>query len=282
MKTKKNYGALFTALRYIILIGLSYVMIYPLLWMIFASFKTNAEIFGNTRLLPSSYSFESFVNGWYSIGQNTYTTFFLNTFKIVIPVVAFTIISCNFIAYGFARFDFFGKKYLFALMLATLMLPNSVVIIPRYLLFQNFGWVNTYLPLIVPSLFGGSFFIFMMVQFIRTLPKELDEAAWIDGCGPAGILLRILLPLCKPAIFSAVVFQFIWSWSDFLNPLIFINTVSKYPLSIALKLTIDPQSNIPWSEVMAMSLLSIIPCIIVYFAAQKYFVEGIATSGLKG
>lgn len=268
--------------RYLVLIVIGFLMIYPLLWMFFASFKTNSEIFGSTRLLPSSFSPDSFIDGWKAVGQFTYSTFFSNTFKVVIPATIFTVISGIFVAYGFSRFHFIGKNILFPLMLTTLMLPNSVIIIPRYLLFRNFGWLNTYLPLVVPTMFGESFFIFMLVQFMRGLPRELDEAARIDGCGTLSILLRIIVPLLKPAIFSVIIFQFMWTWNDFMNPLIFINSVGKYTLSLALKLTIDPESTIAWSQAMAMALLSILPCIALFFAAQKYFVEGIATSGLKG
>lgn len=275
---KKTVRKIFS---YIVLIALGYVMIYPLLWMFFATFKTNLEIFGNSRLWPNSFSIDAYIQGWSSIGQYTYTTYFINTLKIVIPVVVFTVISCTVIAYGFARFNFIGKRVMFFLMIATLMLPSSVLIIPRYLLFREFDWLDSYYPFIIPALCGNSFLIFMLIQFIRTLPKELDEAAYIDGCGPGVILVRIIVPLCKPAMFSVIVFQFLWAWNDFIGPLIYINSVKRYPLSMALKLTIDPQAKIAWSQTMAMSLLSIVPCIVLFFSAQKYFVEGIATSGLK-
>lgn len=169
------------------------------------------------------------------------------------------------------------------LMISTLMLPNTIIIIPRYILFRNLGWLNTYLPFIVPAIFACyPFFIFMLVQFIRGLPRELDESAIMDGCSSMGILVRILVPLCKPALFSVGLFQFMWTWNDFFNSLIYINSVKKYTVSLGLRMTLDTQSVINWNQIMAMSSLTMVPCIWLFFFAQKYFVEGIATSGLKG
>jgi oligogalacturonide transport system permease protein len=268
-------------LRISLLTILGYLMAYPLIWMIFAAFKTNQEIFGSTRLLPRYIAFDAFILGWKGSGQYSYATYYINTFELVLPVVIFTAISSVIVAYGFARFDFTGKRLIFSLMVATMMLPSSTIIIPRYLLFRDFHWLNTYLPFIVPSMFGGAFFVFLLIQFMRGIPKELDEAAYIDGCGPGWILIKIIAPLCKPAIISVIVFQFLWTWDDFFNPLIYITSVSKYTLSLALKMAIDPQVQIAWNQSMAMSLLSIVPCLILFFAAQKYFVEGVVMSGLK-
>ena len=185
--------------------------------------------------------------------------------------------------YSFARFSFPFKRLLFYIMLATLMLPNAVVIIPRFILFNKFRWVNSYLPFYIPALLAcQSFFIYMAIQFLRGLPVELDESAKIDGCNSFMILWRILLPLSKSLVFSIVLFQFIWTWNDFFNPLIYINSVKKYPVSLALKMSLDINETTQWSNVLSMALLSMLPCIILFFAAQKYFVEGIAASGLKG
>ena len=265
----------------LMIIGL--IMIYPLIWMFFASFKPNSEIFGSPNLLPSSYSFEAYFKGWKGIGQYTFATFFINTLWMVIPTVIFTVLSCSIVAYGFARFTFPFKNLLFALMISTLMLPNAVIIIPRYLLFNKIGWLDTYNPFIVPALFACyPFFIFMLVQFLRGIPRDLDEAASIDGCNTLGIFIQILLPLMKPALFSAGLFQFMWTWNDFFNSLIYINSVKKYPLSLGLRISLDAASAISWDQIMAMSLISIIPLIIIFFFSQRYFIEGIATSGLKG
>lgn len=282
--TKKNNKDLLTrAIVFIFLALLGIIMIYPLLWLVSSSFKENEEIFKSLSLIPQKFVTNSYSEGWKGVGQFGYSTFFTNTFKLVIPVTVFTVISATIVGYGFARFNFPLKKFFFAVMMAGLMLPNSVIIIPRYLLFNKFGWLDSYLPFIVPAIFAtNAFFIFMMVQFFRGIPRELDEAAIIDGCNSFQILTKILLPLCKPAIFSAMLFQFIWAWSDFLSPLIYINSVKKYPLSLALRMMLDLGEQAQWNQIMAMSVLSIVPPVVLFFTAQKYFVEGISTSGLKG
>ena len=206
----------------------------------------------------------------------------MNTFILVVPTVFFTIVSSTIVAYGFARFHFPLKNVLFGLMLATLMLPNAVVVIPRYILFNYFKWIDTYYPFIVPAAFAWSaFFVFMMVQFLRSVPMELDESARIDGCNSFVILIRILLPLSKPALFSMGIFQFIWTWNDFFNPMIFINSTYKFTLSLALRMTQDTATIVVWNQVLSMSVVTLIPCVIMFFISQKYFVEGIETSGLK-
>jgi oligogalacturonide transport system permease protein len=259
------------------------VMVYPLIWLFFASFKENNEIFGSLSLLPKEIVWDSYAKGWKGSGQFTFGVFLLNTFKMVVPVVLFTLVSSILVAYGFARFRFPMKNLLFAVMISTLMLPNAVIIIPRYILFNELGWLNSYLPFTIPALFACyPFFIFMLVQFFRGLPRELDESATIDGCNSFVVLTRILLPLCKPALFSAAIFQFIWTWNDFFNSLIYINSVKKFTLALGLRMSLDISSAAKWNEVMAMSMVAIIPCVIIFFFAQRYFVEGIATTGLKG
>lgn len=267
---------------YLFLIVFGFVMIYPLIWMLSASFKTNVEIFASKSLIPSSFSLQAYFDGWKGSGQVGYSTFYKNSFLILIPSLLMVLVSSITIAYGFARFNFWGKPFFFNLMIATLMLPSSVITIPRYLLFQRFGWINTFRPLVVPSMFGTAFFIFMMVQFMRGIPRDLDEAAYIDGSGSLNTLIKIIVPLCKPAIFSVVVFHSLWTWNDFFGPLIFLNSPAKYTVALGLRQDIDPGGNVNWANVMAMSLLSVIPIITLYFSAQKYFVEGIATTGMKG
>lgn len=273
-------------LRHIILIGIGFFLLYPVIFMFFASFKESNEIFASKSLFPKTWRFENFANGWSSgaTGSVTFTNFFLNTFGLVIPVVTATVISCMLVAYGFGRFEFPFKKILFPILIATLMLPNTVIIIPRFMLFKKLGWLDSYLPFLMPALFATyPFFIFMIVQFLRGVPMELDESAKIDGCNSFQILTHILVPLLKPAIFSAGLFQFLWTWNDFYNQFIFINSPKKFTLSLGLKLSIDASTEaVKWNEVMAMSVCSIIPLFILFFCAQKYFVEGIATSGLKG
>ncbi|TDF95384.1 carbohydrate ABC transporter permease [Paenibacillus piri] len=270
-------------LIYLLLIGIGVIMIYPLFWILASSFKSNDEIFTNVGLIPSNFTIDSYIKGWAGSGQYSYSTFFLNTFELVVPTVVFTIISSCIVAYGFARFHFPFKKTMFSLVIATLMLPNEVIIIPRYILFKNFGWLNTYNPFIIPALFGTySFFVFMMLQFIRGIPKELDESARIDGCNSFTILWKIIMPLCTPAIFSIAIFQFVWRWNDFLNVLIYVNSVKKFPVSLALRMSMDVTGNVAWNQLMAMSIVCLIPPVIIFFLAQRYFVEGIATTGIKG
>ena len=279
-KRKKRLNKI---ILYIVIAAVGVVMVYPVIWMFLAAFKTNSEIFGSLKLLPGSWSPDAFIKGWQGTGKYTFGKYFVNTFLIVVPTTLFTVGSCALVAYGFARFKFPGKKFLFAVLIATLMLPNTVIIIPRYTLFNKFGWLNTYLPFYVPALLACfPFFIYMLLQFMRGIPRELDESAYIDGCGTFRTFRSILFPLLKPAMFSAGLFQFLWTYNDFFNSLIYINSVDKYPLSLALRTAIDSDANVQWGQIMAMAFVSVLPLIILFFVAQKYFVEGIATSGLKG
>lgn len=271
------------SIAYIIIAALGAVLLFPVFYMFLASFKTNAEIFGSTKILPQSFSLQYFIKGWSGNAQYGYLRFFANTFTLVIPVVIFTLISCTVVAYGFARFKFKGKKILFAVLLATMMLPNTVIIIPRYLLFNEFKWIDTYLPFYVPALLGCyPFFIYQLVQFIRGIPKELDEAAYIDGCGTFKILTSILPPLLKPALFSAGLLQFIWTYNDYFNTLIYVNSISKYPVSLALRMTLDAESVVEWGKVMAMACVVVLPLVMLFFSAQKYFIEGVTAGAIKG
>ncbi len=271
-------------LAYLILIAGAFIMVYPLLWMFFATFKDNKEIFGTMRLLPEHFSLSAYIEGWKGSGQYTFTTFYLNTLKLVVPTVILTVFSTSIVSYGFARFRFPFKKLLFMLMISTLMLPDSVIMIPRYVAFNKFGWVDTYLPFWMPALLACyPFLIFMQVQFMRGIPRELDESAYIDGCSPFTAYVRVLFPLMKPSLFSVVIFQTLWRWNDYFNNLIYISSVRKYTLSLALKMSIDSQgASTPWNQILAMSFVSLIPPILLYFCAQNYFVEGTTAGSIKG
>ena len=281
MKKKKTWKRIIT---YIFLIFVGFFMVYPLVWLFFSTFKSNTELFGSISFIPESFSWEAFVQGWKGSGQYTYTTFYLNTFALVLPTVIFTVLSTGIVSYGFARFKFPGRKVLFMLMISTLMLPDAVIIIPRYLIFNQLNWIDTYMPFWVPAIFACyPFFIFMQMQFLRGIPRELDESACVDGCNPFMTYVRILFPLMKPAMFSVIIFQFLWRWNDYFNNLIYISSVKRFTLSLALKMSIDSQGAVTqWNEVLAMSFVSMIPPTLLFFFAQKYFVEGITTSGLKG
>ncbi|MDL2301698.1 carbohydrate ABC transporter permease [Lachnospiraceae bacterium OttesenSCG-928-D06] len=269
--------------QYLVIAIIGAALLFPIIFMFFASFKTNEELFGSVSLLPKNFSFQYYIDGWKGSGTMTYTKFFINTFILVIPTTLLTVASCSIVAFGFARFKFPGKKILFMLLIATLMLPNSVIIIPRYVLYNKFGWINSYMPFYIPALLACyPFFIFMLIQFLRSIPRDLDESAYIDGCGTFRTFVQILLPLMKSSLFSAGLFQFLWTYNDYFNSLVFINSVSKYPISLALRMSMDSESVIVWGKMMAMAFVAVTPVIIIFFLAQKHFVEGIATSGLKG
>ena len=281
MNRKTTKKTVKTILSYLVIAVIGLVLLYPILWMFFAAFKTNDEIFGSTKLLATHYSFQNFIDGWRGSGTMTYAVYFWNTFRLVIPVTLLTLVSSTLVAYGFARFNFPFKKALFSLLIATLMLPNAVIIIPRYTLFAKFGWIDTYIPFYALAALACYPF-FMLVQFLRGIPRDLDESAYIDGCGTFRTLMQIILPLMKPSLFSAALFQFMWTYNDYFNSLIFINSGKKYTVSLALRLSLDSESVINWGKIMATSFVVVLPLILLFFMAQKYFVEGIATSGLKG
>lgn len=270
-------------LRYAMLGGVGLLMLYPLIWLVGASFKTNAEIFNNPGFWPENPTLDGYINGWKTSTPYTFGTFFLNTLWIVLPKMIGTAISCTAVAYGFARFDFPFKKILFATLIATLLLPNVVTRIPQYLLFRDLGWLDTYLPLWVPSAFAGdAFFVFMLVQFLRAIPRDMEEAARVDGASTMQTLLFIVVPLLMPALISVCLFQFMWTMNDFLGPLIYLSSVEKYPVSLALKLSIDTTEAFDWNRILAMSVLAITPALVVFFVAQKYFIDGISAGGIKG
>ncbi|WP_366099787.1 carbohydrate ABC transporter permease [uncultured Cetobacterium sp.] len=260
-------------------------MLYPLIWLLGASFKTNADIFTSIGFIPKDFKFDfsGYVNGWKTSTEYTFTTYFFNTFKIVLPKVALTIVSAVLTAYGFARFKFPGKKILFGILISTLLLPNVVLRIPQFLMYKNFGWLDTYLPLFVPAAFAtDTFFVFMLIQFIRGLPKEIEEAACVDGCNSLQTLIYIMVPMLKPAIISIALFQFMWTMNDFMGPLIYLSSVEKYPVALALKMSMDVSSSVNWNQILAMSIIGLTPSLIVFFCAQRHFVDGISAGGVKG
>jgi multiple sugar transport system permease protein len=267
----------------LIIVLLGVVMIYPLLWMVASSFKENSEIFSNAgSLLPRSFTLENYLTGWSGFGGITFTTFFLNSLTIAVASTIGNVASSAVVAYGFARIPFRGRNFWFICMLLTLMLPVQVQIIPQYIMFNSMGWVNSFLPLIVPHFFGHAFFIFLMMQFIRGLPQELDEAAEIDGCSRVDIFLRIVLPLIMPALITSAIFSFYWSWDDFFGPLLYLNDPKLYPVSLALRAFSDPSAGTNWGAIFAMATLSLLPAFTLFLLFQRYLVQGISTTGLKG
>lgn len=273
--------------QYFVLIVVGFIMIYPLLWMVGATFKSNAEIFTGIGFIPKNPTLEGYaaaVTQNYGGDINIWRAF-LNTYSYVIPKVIFTVISSVIAAYGFSRFKFKGRDILFSIMISTLFLPQVVLNVPQYLMYNTFGWINSplYLPLWVPTLFATeTYFVYQLVQFMRSIPHELDEAASIDGCGPVKILYKIICPMLSPSLVACGLFQFMWSCNDFMGPLLYVTTPTKYPMSIFVKLSMDGDAGFNWNRILALSLISIIPQLVVFFCAQDAFIDGIAAGSVKG
>jgi multiple sugar transport system permease protein len=263
----------------IILVGVA--MIYPLLWLVVSSFRPGDQIFSEPGLVPRQLTLRNFADGWDAVGL-PFGLFLMNSTIVAGLSVIGNLFACTLAAYAFARLDFKFKPLLFAVMMATIMLPFHVVLVPQYILFQSIGWTNTFLPLVVPKFLAvDAFFIFLLVQFIRGLPRELDDAATVDGCGPIAIFWRIILPLMKPALAVTAVFTFIWTWNDFLTPLLYITDRNLFTTPVALNAFLDSTGATQWGPMFAMSLLSLVPLFIVFVVAQRHLVQGIATTGLK-
>ncbi len=265
---------------FLFILGLA--MLYPILWMVSNSFKPNGEIFGTASLIPRRFLLENYARGWRYLGSLTFATFFRNSFFYVTLATIGTVFSSAVVAFGFARIRFVGRNIWFALMFVTLILPYQVIMIPQFIIFQRLGWVNTFTPLILPMFLGQPFFIFLMVQFIRGIPVELDESAWIDGCRMFGIFRRIIFPLITPAVITTTIFSSYWRWDDFLGPLLYLNKPRLFTVSLALRMFSDPMSSTDWGAIFAMGTLSLVPVLVVFVLFQRYLVEGISTTGIKG
>ena len=263
-------------------ITFGFIMIYPILWLVASSFKGPSEIFRNQlSLIPKEWAFENYAVGMRGFGGVSFTVFFRNSFFIVILSTIGQVASSALVAYGFARIRFRFKNIMFACVIVTMMLPAQIIAIPQYIIFNMLGWINTYYPLILPSFFGNSFFIFLIYQFIQGITRDLDEAAFIDGCSKVSVFFKIILPLIVPALVTSAIFAFYWKWDDFFGPLLYLQSVHKYPVSYALKMFADPGAISNWGAMYAMSTLSLVPVIILFFSFQKYLVEGISTTGMK-
>jgi len=264
-----------------LLIAASVLMLYPLVWMLSASFRPENEIFNSPSLWPSEWSIDAYIRGWNGL-RVSFSTFFLNSITISVLAVAGNLFACSLAAYSFARLQFKGRSLWFALMLMTLMLPYQVTLIPQYVLFLNLGWVDSFLPLVVPKfLASDAFFIFLMVQFFRGIPKELDEAAAMDGCSPWRIYWKIMLPLSTPVLATAAIFTFIWTWDDFFGPLIYLNDMRSYTVMLGLRTFVDSSAESDWGGLFAMSILSLVPIFLFFLFFQRLLIDGIATTGMK-
>lgn len=284
MKTRRQIG---TVIYHIFMILFALLMLYPIIWMIMSSFKPSIDVMTKSyELIPSTWDFTNYYRGWVNgISNIPFSTFTWNSLYISVLATLGTIISASLAAYAFARCKFKLRGFWFACMLISMMMPIQVVMIPQYVMFQQFGWAQSALPLIVPAFFAasyGPFSIFLMMQFMQGIPKDLDEAATIDGCGKYSIFFRIIMPLIKPAIASAAIFAFYWKWDDFIGPLLYLNKPQNYTISMALRMMSDKDAITDWGVMFAMSTVSLIPTLIIFFCFQRYLVEGISTTGLKG
>lgn len=265
----------------IILFGL--IMLYPLFWMVSASFKTNNEIFQGLNFLPRKPTFNNYIIGWKGVSGYSFGRFFLNSFFIAGMCIIGNVLSCSMAAYAFAKLDFKLKKILFSIMMVTLMLPFHVRLIPQYIVFSKIGWVNTYLPLILPRFFAvEGFFIFLMVQFMRNISNELLEAPRIDGCGTFRIYVSFIMPLSVPGLVTVAIFTFIWTWNDFLSQIIYLSNPATFTVSLALRMFIDSTGTSSWGSLFAMSCLSLVPLFGLFIVFQRYLIEGIVTGSVKG
>ncbi|AGA23384.1 sugar ABC transporter ATP-binding protein [Bacillus subtilis] len=265
-------------LTYGLLVSLSIVFIFPFLWLVGTSLKPeNEAISFPPSLLPKVWDFANYIDVFTIVDFGQY---YLNSIIVTVATVIGTVLSSTLVAYGFARIKGKGRDVWFILLLATMMLPPQVTMIPVYMIFAKLGWTNTFLPLIVPAFFGNAYFIFLLRQFFKTIPKELEESAYLDGCSTLGIFWRIVLPLSTPAVITVALLSFMWTWNDFLGPLIYLNDDSKFTLALGI-LQFKGALLIEWGPMMAASVLIILPLIIMFFVGQKYFIEGIATTGGK-
>jgi multiple sugar transport system permease protein len=272
-------------IRILILVAILAVVLYPLFWMVGTSVKSREEIATNIGLLPETFTPGNFAEGWRNFDVS-FGRFFINSAMVAGLTVVGNCVSCLLAAYAFARLRFRMRRFWFAIMIGTLLLPGHVLIIPQYVLFRWFGWVGgewPYLPLLVPqALATEAFFVFLMVQFMRGIPTQLDEAAKIDGASPVQIFWHIIVPLSRPALVTTAIFSFIWTWNDFFRQLVFLSDLEDYTVPVALTLFIDSTSESSVGPMFAMSLLSLVPVFLFFLAFQRLLVEGINTSGFKG
>lgn len=270
-----------SALKHLALISAAALMLYPVVWMVISSLRPGDEIFRTPGLLLDNLDLSNYPTGWDAL-THPFSRYLMNSALVVLGAIIGNLVSCSMAAYAFARLEFRGKKILFAIMLMTIMLPIHVVIVPQYIMFSQLEWVNTFLPLIVPKLLAtDAFFVFLMVQFIRGIPRELDDAARIDGCGRAGIFLRVILPLMVPALATTAIFTFIWTWNDFFSQLIYLTDPDMHTVPVALRTFVDATTGTSWGSLFAMSVTSLLPVFLAFLIGQRFLVKGIATTGIK-
>ena len=279
MQTKR---AIRNTIYHLFVIAFGLLMIYPVLWMILSSFKMKSEILGNNApFLPSKWVFENYPNGWQGSGSLTFATYFRNSIIVSVLGTLGTVISSAMVSYGLARVNFRGRKFWFTAMIMTMLLPGQVLMIPQYIIWNRLNFVGTFVPLILPKFLGWPFFIYMMMQFIRGLPKELDEAAMIDGCNKYSIFVRIVLPLLYPSIITTIVISFYWIWDDYMGPLLYLSKPALYTVSLAIKGFADAQGT-NFGPMFAMSTLSLIPVFLLFLFFNRYLMDGVTAGAVKG
>jgi ABC-type glycerol-3-phosphate transport system permease component len=271
------------ALKHVLLIAGALLMLYPLLWMLSTSFKQPEEIFTTVGLIPAHPTLSNYLDGWTGLGQ-PFTGFFLNSIALCALAVMGNLFSCTLAAYAFGRLRFPMRRVLFAVMLLTIMLPFHATVVPQYILFKSLGWIGTFLPIVVPKFLAvDAFFVFLLMQFIRTIPRELDDAAKIDGAGPFRVFSSVVLPLTVPALATTAIFTFIFTWNDFFSQLLYLgSTVQSFTVPVALRSFIDVTSSSSWGQLLAMSVLSLLPIFGFFLAFQRLLLEGISTTGIRG
>ncbi|MDO5143126.1 MAG: carbohydrate ABC transporter permease [bacterium] len=267
---------------HLFVIAFGLLMIYPVVWMILSSFKIKSEILGNNAtFLPSKWIFTNYPDGWYGAGMITFGTYFINSMIVAGLGMIGTVASSAMVAYALARVNFVGRKFWFTCMIMTMLLPGQVLMIPQYIIWNNLGAVGTFIPLILPRFLGWPFFIYMMMQFVRGLPKELDEAAMIDGCNKYNIFTRVVLPLMGPSIITTIVISFYWIWDDYMGPLLYLTKPSLYTVSLAIKGFADAQGT-NFGPMFAMSTLSLIPVFLLFLFFNRYLMDGVTAGSVKG
>lgn len=264
--------------------ALGFLMVYPLLWLLASSFKSNETMFQDAySLIPKAWdAAANYKSGWEGVGGVPFTVFLGNTLFVTLIGMGGGVTVSLLAAYAFTRIKFKGSNFWFGCVMMTMMIPPQIMVVPQYIILKQLGLIDTRIALILPWFFGYAFFIFLMVQFFRGIPKELDEAAEIDGCGKIGILFRILVPVVKPAIVTSGIFAFYWIWQDFFQPLIFMSTTKKFTISLALNMYLDPNAYNNYGGLFAMSVISLLPVLLFFIIFQRYLVDGIATDGIKG
>ena len=284
MEMSKSRRRMNEIIRYGLLIGVGIILIYPLFWMIGSAFKENRDIFGSLSIFPPSDRVvtTNFSDAWQLTRDHSIWFFFGNTLKFLIPKTIFTVLSCVITAYVIARKSFKGKKFVFGAVIVTLLMPELAFRSPLYLLYREVGLLDSFASLYVADIFASSsFFVFMIIQFMRTIPRELDEAAVMDGCNEFQILFKIIIPVIKPILITVALLSFMWGMNDFQGPLIYLNSSDKTVLSVALKQLLDGEAMVSYGRVFAASCLGLLPMIAIFFMGSRYFIDGVASTGSK-